>query len=87
MAPPVPKTKAGKQRKVARVMHEWGEGTLKSSSGAPVKNQKQAVAIALNESGQSKPPSERKNARKGGDGTTRRLAERLDRRLDQRMRR
>lgn len=38
----------GKQ-KVASVMHEWGAGKLNSGSpkGPVVKNQKQAVAIAL----------------------------------------
>jgi len=54
------KTKAGKRRKVASVMHEWGQGTLRSGTGkagkkgAPVKSQKQAVAIALSQSGLSK---------------------------------
>jgi hypothetical protein len=42
-----PKGKA----KVATVMHEWGKGDLNSGSprGPVVKNQKQAVAIALSE--------------------------------------
>lgn len=35
------------------VMSEYGKGELTSSSGAPVTNQKQAVAIAASESGQS----------------------------------
>lgn len=39
-----------------KVMHKWGQGKLKSSSGNPVKNQKQAVAIMLSE----------KRAAKGG---------------------
>lgn len=45
-----PKSKAGKA-KVSKVMHEWGQGKLHSGSkkGPEVKNQKQAVAIALNE--------------------------------------
>jgi len=34
------------QRKVAKVMREYKAGTLKSSSGEKVTNQKQAVAIA-----------------------------------------
>ncbi len=42
------------QKKVARVMHEFKEGDLRSSSGAKVKKRKQAVAIALSESGQSR---------------------------------
>ncbi len=31
------------------VMSKWGSGTLKSGSGAPVKSQKQAVAVMLSE--------------------------------------
>ncbi|HME09265.1 MAG TPA: DUF6496 domain-containing protein [Bryobacteraceae bacterium] len=39
------------QKKVGKVMQEWKEGQLHSGSkkGPRVKNQKQAVAIALNE--------------------------------------
>jgi hypothetical protein len=42
--------------KVKKVMGEWKSGTLHSGSakGPKVKSQKQAVAIALSESGQSK---------------------------------
>lgn len=44
------KSAAGKA-KVAKVMHEWGQGELHSGSkkGPAVKNQKQAVAIAMSE--------------------------------------
>ena len=37
--------------KIARTMHEWGQGTLHSGSkhGPKVKSQKQAVAIALSQ--------------------------------------
>lgn len=35
--------------KIKKVMHEWKRGKLKSSSGQKVKNQKQALAIALSE--------------------------------------
>jgi len=35
--------------KVRKVMHEFKEGSLNSSSGDKVTNQKQAVAIALSE--------------------------------------
>lgn len=42
------------QKKVHRVMHEYKEGTLKSSSGQKVKSRDQAVAIAMSESGQSR---------------------------------
>jgi hypothetical protein len=35
-------------------MHEYKEGKLKSGPGRKVKSRKQAVAIAMSESGQSK---------------------------------
>jgi hypothetical protein len=44
-----PKTKAGKQRKVHKVMSEHKRGTLKSGSGKKVRSRKQAVAIGLSE--------------------------------------
>ncbi|MEO8099442.1 MAG: DUF6496 domain-containing protein [Acidobacteriota bacterium] len=37
------------QAKVKKVMHEFKEGDLKSSSGQKVTKRKQAVAIALSE--------------------------------------
>ncbi len=40
--------------KIAKVMHEFKEGTLKSSSGDLVTDRKQAIAIALSEAGVSK---------------------------------
>lgn len=46
-------TKKQKHKKVAKVMREFKAGTLKSSSGEPVKNYKQAVAIAMSEAGMS----------------------------------
>jgi len=42
------KTKQGKA-KVAKVMHEFKEGELKTSSGKKVKSRKQAIAIGLSE--------------------------------------
>jgi hypothetical protein len=39
---------------VERVMHEWKHGELETGAGKPVKSQKQAVAIALSEAGESK---------------------------------
>lgn len=51
-----PTTKAGKKAAVKTVMDEWKSGSLHSGSkkGPKVKSQKQAVAIALSESGQAK---------------------------------
>jgi hypothetical protein len=51
-----PTTKAGKSAAVKTVMDEWKSGKLHSGSkkGPKVSNQKQAIAIALSESGQSK---------------------------------
>ena len=48
--------KTGQQEKIARVMKEFKSGTLKSSSGEAVKSPKQALAIALSESGMSRKP-------------------------------
>ena len=51
-----PKTKAGKQAKVEKVMHEYKSGVLRSgrASGPKVRDRKQAIAIALSEAGKSK---------------------------------
>jgi len=48
--------KAKRKAKTKKIMHEWKAGKLHSGSkrGPVVKNQKQAVAIMLNETGQSK---------------------------------
>jgi hypothetical protein len=84
------KTKAGKQRHVAKTMHEFKEGDLESSSGQTVTNPKQAVAIALSQTGQSKPQRNSSGERKGSSNTrssNANLARRLDQRLDQRRRR
>lgn len=44
------KMKDKMQKKVAKVMREYGKGQLHSGKGGPVvKNQKQAVAIAMSE--------------------------------------
>lgn len=39
----------GQKKKVEKVMHEFKEGDLKSSSGDKVTSRKQAVAIAMSE--------------------------------------
>ena len=56
MATNKPKTKAGKQAKVGKVMHEFKAGTLHSGSkkGPEVTNRKQAIAIAMSEAGMGK---------------------------------
>ena len=43
------KTASKGKRKVHKVMHEFKEGSLKSSSGKKIKSRKQAVAVALSE--------------------------------------
>jgi hypothetical protein len=57
-----PKTKAGKQRKVHKVMSEHKRGSLKSGSGKKVRSRKQAIAIAMSESGQSRRKSTRRKS-------------------------
>ena len=42
------------QAKVAKVMREFKAGKLKGSDKKPVKNRKQAIAIALSEAGLSR---------------------------------
>ena len=56
MATQKPKTKAGKQAKVGKVMHEFKTGTLHSGSkkGPEVTSRKQAIAIAMSEAGMGK---------------------------------
>lgn len=49
-----PRTKAGKQAKVKKVMGEYKRGSLKSGSGGKVTSRKQAVAIAMSEAGKRK---------------------------------
>jgi len=44
----------GQKKKVSKVMAEFKDGKLKSGSGGKVKKRRQAVAIAMSESGQSR---------------------------------
>jgi len=41
------------EKKISKVMREYGAGTLKSSSGKKVTSRQQAIAIALSEAGKS----------------------------------
>lgn len=43
------KTSKAANKKVSKVMHEFGKGKLKSSSGKKVTDRKQAIAIGLSE--------------------------------------
>lgn len=65
-----PRTKAEKQNAVHEVMSEYKEGKLHSGSkkGPKVKSRKQAVAIAMSESGQSKPNYDRSSHYPGNPG-------------------
>lgn len=41
------------EKKISKVMREYGAGILKSSSGKKVTSRQQAIAIALSEAGKS----------------------------------
>src|SRR4051812_11788249 len=53
----------GQQETIERVMHEFKHGELETSQGGKVKNPKQAIAIALRESGSSKYETPKENTR------------------------
>jgi hypothetical protein len=53
------KTKAGKQRAVAKEMGAFAQGTLKSGSGKKVTDRDQAIAISISQAGLSKPKAKR----------------------------
>jgi Family of unknown function (DUF6496) len=71
---------ARQKRITGRVMHEFKHGELKrgrGGKGGPVRNRRQAIAIALEEAGASKYESDRRNRRnlerterKEGEGRT-----------------
>ena len=54
--------KTAKDRNVEKVMHEFKEGQLRSSSGTRVRKRDQAIAIALSEAGVSR--KQRRNTKK-----------------------
>ena len=56
------KAGGGRKRKVRKVMGEYKRGELKSGSGRRVKSRKQAVAIAMSESGQSRARKKRRKS-------------------------
>jgi hypothetical protein len=55
--------KTRQKRKVGKVMREYKHGALKSGSGRKVKSRKQAIAIAMSESGQSRRRKKSKKTR------------------------
>lgn len=59
-----PRTKAGKQRKVAKVLAEAKRGTLRTSAGTKPKSRKQEIAIALSEAGLARPKRRRRRRKK-----------------------
>lgn len=62
MAKSKPRTKKGKERKVAKVLREAKRGTLRTSADTKPVSRAQEVAIALSEAGVSK--NKRKKRRK-----------------------
>ena len=61
----MPRKMAKADKKVAKVMREYKQGTLQSGKPGPgkgpqVKSRKQAIAIALSEAGKAKKPAKKK---------------------------
>ncbi len=62
----MPKQSAAQKKTAERVMHEYKHGELKSGkkgNGGKVKSRKQAIAIALSESGSSNKKTKSENKR------------------------
>lgn len=70
------KTKPGKQRFVAKAMGEFKAGAMKSGSGETVTDPNQAIAIALNQTGQSRPARKTSATARLSGAVGRRLAAR-----------
>ena len=60
----MPRESKAQKDTVGRVMHEFKEGDLKSSSGKKVTNPKQAIAIGLSEAGASNQQSPAQNRKR-----------------------
>ena len=62
------KYSAAAEKKIGTVMHEFKEGTLKSSSGDKVTDRKQAVAIGISEAKEAhlKVPAQKPVGKKKG---------------------
>ncbi len=60
------------KRKVGRVMHEYKHGKLKSGGRRRVKSRRQAIAIAMSESGQSRNRRKSSRGRRRGGRSRRR---------------
>lgn len=56
------KKKSAAQKKISKVMREYGKGELHSGSkkGPVVKSRKQAIAIAMSEAGMTKKPAKKR---------------------------
>lgn len=63
------------KRKVKKVMHEFKHGELKSGGRRKVKSRRQAVAIAMSESGQSR-NRKKKGAKRKSNSRSRTTAKR-----------
>lgn len=62
MARAAPRNTASQKEVVERVMHAFKQGDLRNSDGQPVRNPRQAIAIALSESGSSDRVSPKRNS-------------------------
>lgn len=59
----MPKETPAQREVIDRVMHEFKEGDLRNTGGKPVRDRRQAVAIALSEAGSSNRSTPARNRR------------------------